>query len=136
MWRGAIGPVGQWRHWRRYLTGNNAGFTLNGGGVIDLTAPISGDQKGILIMQDPTSNPGYDNTLNGDAKMKLLGAIYTPTQSITVTGNSGFGQTSAFMPLVADTLKFSGNSTLNLDTTVMKPSGDLPRVENGARLIN
>ena len=42
------------------------------------------------------------------------------------------------MPIVADTLKFWGSSTvqINYDQAKMDTNGTLPHVEIGARLIN
>src|SRR3954454_185586 len=39
------------------------------------------------------------------------GAIYTPTQGLTVTGNN-FGRPNASMPIIVDQVKFTGSSTL------------------------
>ena len=41
-----------------YLTGSNAGFTINGGGTLSLSAPTSGSYAGVLIYQDRTANVG------------------------------------------------------------------------------
>src|SRR5829696_4046397 len=69
-----------------FLTGNNAGFGINGGGAVNLAAPTAGQFVGILIMQDRNANPGGSNTLSGGSETALRGAIYTPTQGLTVTG--------------------------------------------------
>ncbi len=121
-----------------FLRGTKAGFTINGGGTVNLSADTTSTNpyKGVLIYQDPTSNVGAGNTLNGGSSTTLTGALYTPTQSITINGSGTFGQTSPYMPMIADTLKFTGNSTVNLDTTKMTTAGSLPTIEIGARLIN
>lgn len=117
-----------------YLLGSNAGFTINAGGVVALSAPTTGAYSGMLIVQDAASNVGGGNTLNGGADMLLTGAIYTPTQSITLNGGSSFGQNSPFMPLVADQIKFSGNTTAKIDTSKMSTVQSLPTLLSGARL--
>jgi Flp pilus assembly protein TadG len=116
-----------------FLTGHNAGFTINGGSGVNLAAPSAGQYAGILIIQDRTSNVGGSNTLSGGSETALRGAIYTPTQGLTVTGNN-FGQPNAFMPIIVDQVKFTGSSTLRAtsDTQVARP---LPRVGGSARLI-
>ena len=69
--------------------------------------PKTGDYGGLLIFQDRASNTGATNTLNGSAGTKLVGAIYTATQTVSVSGGSGFGQQSPLMPIIADQIKFS-----------------------------
>lgn len=117
-----------------YLTGSGSSFTINGGGSISLTAPTSGTYQGMLIVQDRTSGSG--NKINGNSSTKLVGAVYTPTRSLTVNGTSGFGTLSAFAPLVADIITFSGNSTTKADTTAMKTAEPLPTMGFAGRLIN
>ena len=99
---------------------------------MNLAAPTAGQFVGILIMQDRNANPGGSNTLSGGSETALRGAIYTPTQGLTVTGNN-FGQPNAFMPIIVDQVKFGGSSTLraNSDTQLARP---LPRVGGSARL--
>src|SRR5829696_9063108 len=98
-----------------YLTGSGAG--INGGGAVTLTAPTSGVYGGVLVFQDRLANVGATNTLNGGASTKLVGAIYTAAQELSVNGGSGFGQQSQLMPIVADQVKFSGSTTAKADVT-------------------
>lgn len=116
-----------------YLTGAQAGFTINGGGTINLTPMTSGAYTGLLIVQDRTANAGSDNKLNGDSNTKLNGAIYTPTQTLTLVGSSGFGASSSSMPIVVDQIKISGNSTARVDAkaSIIAP---IPLSQGGARL--
>lgn len=118
-----------------YMTGSNAGFTLNAGGTITLSAPTSGTYSGMLLVQDKASNVGAGNTLNGGANMTLTGAIYTPTQTLTLNGGSSFGQSSAFMPIIADQIKFAGSTTTRVDTSKMQPSQPLATLQNGSKLV-
>lgn len=117
-----------------FLTGSQAGFTINGGGTIDLSAMTTGPYAGLLIVQDRTANVGNDDKLNGDSGTKLVGGIYLPTQTLTLTGSSGFGQSSGFMPIIADKISVSGNATAHLDTTVMSTATALPLSRGGAIL--
>ncbi|HVL71161.1 MAG TPA: pilus assembly protein TadG-related protein [Beijerinckiaceae bacterium] len=118
-----------------YLTGTGAGFTINGGSDVRLSAPKDGTYGGMLIVQDRASNPDFTNTLNGNASTVLAGAIYTPTQRITVSGTGGFGQASQLMPLVADQLKFTGNSVTKVDLTGIQMAAPLPKDQGEARLV-
>ena len=51
-------------------------------------------------------NTGATNTLNGSAGTKLVGAIFTATQTVSVSSGSGFGQQSPLMPIIADQIEF------------------------------
>ena len=117
-----------------YLTGSNAGFTINGGGTLSLSAPTSGSYAGVLIYQDRTANVGATNKLNGDSNTFLKGAIYTPTQKLEVTGNAGFGDQSSFMPMIADVVSFSGSSVIQSDVKNMQIALPMATMSSGSRL--
>lgn len=118
-----------------YLMGQGAGFTFNGSGNINLSAATAGPYQGMLIVQDRASNAGATNTLNGDSNTKITGAIYTPTQSLTVNGSGSFGQANAFMPIIADQIKFAGSCTSRSDLNAAKTPAPLPLTWSGARLV-
>jgi hypothetical protein len=113
-----------------YITGSKGGFTINGGASIDLHAPSSGTYGGIVIYQDPASkaNGGGTivNTLNGGADTVINGGIYTPTQGIRINGSSGFGQKTAYMPVVADTITVTGSSEVGVDIEGVYMAAPLP----------
>jgi Flp pilus assembly protein TadG len=117
-----------------YLTGNQAGFTINGSTALSLEAPKTGDYGGVLIFQDRAANPDSTNNLNGSAGTKLVGAIYTATQTVSVTGGSGFGQQSQLMPIIADQIKFSGSTTAKAEVAGFNMAAPLPRSGSEARL--
>lgn len=117
-----------------YLTGSGAGFSINGGGAVTLTAPTSGVYGGVLVFQDRLANVGATNTLNGGASTKLVGAIYTAAQELSVNGGSGFGQQSQLMPIVADQVKFSGSTTAKADVTGFNMAAPLPQFSSEAML--
>ncbi|WFT83405.1 pilus assembly protein TadG-related protein [Methylobacterium sp. CB376] len=119
-----------------YLTGGDANFTINGGASLDLSAMSTGSYAGILLMQDRQVSGSTGNLINGGASLKLTGAIYTPTQSVEIRGNGSFGQQSAFMPIIADTITFSGNAMASADLRAMQPAAPLPRGRSSARLAN
>jgi hypothetical protein len=83
------------------------------GGQLDLTAPDSGTYAGIMIYQDRraatcTSNC---NLINGNATSTMQGALYVPHQQLTFSGTSGMSTNC--LQMVALTLQFTGNSSIN-----------------------
>ena len=119
-----------------YLTGSDAGFSINGGGTVTLTAPTSGVYGGVLVFQDRQANVGATNTLNGSASTKLVGAIYTAAQELSVNGGSGFGQQSQLMPIVADQVKFAGSTTAKADVAGFNMAAPLPKFYSEAMLTD
>jgi hypothetical protein len=117
------------------LLRKSAGFTINGGAAIDLSAPMTGDHAGMLIFQDRASNVGAGNTLNGNATTLLNGTIYTPTQTVTINGSGTFGQKNVFMPVIADQIKLTGNATAQSDITKVTTPSELAKLRNQARLV-
>lgn len=117
------------------LLGKGAGFSINGGASIDLSAPMTGDHAGMLIFQDRASNVGAGNTLNGDANTLLNGTIYTPTQTVTINGSGSFGQKNVFMPIIADQIKLTGNAVAQSDITKVTTPSELAKLRNQARLV-
>jgi hypothetical protein len=109
-------------------TGGTYGYIdINSNSSINLTAPTTGATKGIAIMQDrnaPAStynNSGSCQTncnnviaSNHDATRgidnNIIGAIYTPRQALTYSSNNA---SDVCTQLVADTLQFNSNVTLN-----------------------
>ena len=120
-----------------YLTGSNASFRINGGASVDLSAATTGSYAGIVLMQDRQVTGANGNVINGGAEVKLVGAIYAPRQAIELRGNGSFGQQSDFMPIIADTITFTGNTTASADATAMQPAVALPKhPSGGARVTN
>jgi hypothetical protein len=117
-----------------YLTGATAGFTIQAGATIALSAPTAGDYAGILLFQDRLANPGFTNTFAGDSATKISGSIYTPTQKVRVAGSSGVSQDVPFLPIVADQIEITGNikAKATTDASLAVP---LPKTESGARLV-
>lgn len=117
-----------------YLTGPDAEFSVNAGGILELSAPTTGDTKGILFFQDRFANPWATNTFNGGSETKVSGAFYTPTQTIRFTGSSALTQSASFMPIIADKVEMSGNFA-GTASGMLLPA-PLPKTESGVKLIN
>ena len=89
-----------------YLT-NGATVQMNGNANVNLSAPTSGTYSGILFYGDRTQ-ANNSNTINGTASSSMTGAIYFPSQQVSVLGN--FSGANGCMQVVADTIAYSGNA--------------------------
>lgn len=89
-----------------YVQGGS--FSVSGGGIVTLTAPISGTYQGIVIFQSRTNT----NTLSlvGGSTQFVNGAVYAPNAPLSYTGGAA-GQSLSTL-LIANTLTFVGNSNI------------------------
>src|SRR5690348_309484 len=94
-----------------YLT-NGATLKFNGSANFNLSAPTSGTYSGILFFSE-RSQASATQQLNGTSSSVLTGALYFPTQALTINGD--YSGANGCMQAVADTITFSGNSTLSAD---------------------
>jgi len=101
---------------------------INGGAVIDLSAPTSGIWQGILFYQDPKINSTKQNVFNGGSEMKLVGIVYFPTTSTKFAGN--FGSEANQLLMIVDKVEFTGNSSIK-----SLPKNFLPRTLLAARVV-
>lgn len=90
-------------------TSSFATVSMNGGAVVNLTAPTSGTYAGLLFYQDPRTPYGND-TINGNSVSTFQGGLYFPSRQLTFNGNTGMN--TQCLQLVARTLVFSGNSSI------------------------
>jgi putative Flp pilus-assembly TadE/G-like protein len=106
-------------------TGNNwATATINGGAVMNLTAPASGPTAGIVFFGDRRMPAGTAFKFEGGASQVLTGAIYVSKGAVTFSGGSATSAVGCTQ-LVADTITFAGNSNfaLNCQGVGTKPFG-------------
>lgn len=96
-----------------YLAGASR-VSMNGNATVDLSAPTSGTYSGVLMYGDRTSTGGQ-STFNGTASSLLTGALYFPRQQVNYLGN--FSGKNGCTQVVADTIQWSGNSTISQDCT-------------------
>ena len=88
-----------------------------------ISAPTSGDYKGILFYGDPTSDVGIKHGISGGSNMTYDGVMYFPGHELNATGN-GTGSTSAGNTVaIARTLKFSGNGSMTFKFDPMAAVG-------------
>ncbi|MGH7913076.1 MAG: pilus assembly protein TadG-related protein, partial [Candidatus Binataceae bacterium] len=117
-----------------YLTGvnNNNGNKKSYGGVdiastatVNLSSPCDssgGGIPGMLFFQDRSETNGVGSTINGSASSTFSGAIYFPTTALAYAGSTG---ANMFTLLVADTMSFLGNSTVNNDFSCLSDQRSL-----------
>jgi len=86
---------------------------LAGQGSIELSAPTSGDYKGILFFGDPEEPAGLGHSVSGGANMVYEGTMYFPTGDLSFTGNGSGSTVAGYTVAIARTLTFSGNGSLN-----------------------
>lgn len=97
-------------------TGSSIGqVDMNGGANIVMSAPTSGTYKGVLFYMDKDA-PFRDNKFNGGASGSFLGAIYMPSQQVTLQGNSTF--TTDCLQIVSRRVVMTGNTTITNDCPV------------------
>lgn len=109
-----------------FILKNGAGFTINGGSEVSLTAMTSSELQalgipadtaeeleGMLIYQDPETNEESNATtgkLNGNADTILNGTIYIPLGNIEFKGTASV--TSQCLTVAGRTVTFTGNTTM------------------------
>ena len=96
--------------------------SINGGGTVELQAPIEedlsgvyqGDYTGILFYQDRNggSSPSLDISITGGSDVELMGAMYSPMNDISFSGGSTLDNNGCLM-LIAQTVSFNGSADLN-----------------------
>ena len=84
---------------------------IDGGAIVNLTAPNSGALSGIALYQDRAcADHTIDNSLTGGATQNIVGAIYFPQQIVDYSGGSPTGGAQCTQ-LIAWKINFSGGST-------------------------
>ncbi|RUW97558.1 hypothetical protein EOA30_27675, partial [Mesorhizobium sp. M8A.F.Ca.ET.059.01.1.1] len=94
-----------------FMAGSST-VSMNGNATVTLSAPQSGTYSGMLFYGDRTGMAAQ-STFNGTADSLLTGAIYFSKQQVNYLGN--FSGKNGCTQVVADTIQWSGNSTINQD---------------------
>jgi Flp pilus assembly protein TadG len=87
--------------------------TINGGAVVDLTAPPDEDSghRGMIFFQDRRASPAGTVKLAGGATMRLAGAAYFPAQAIQFSGNDSSSSPTCTQ-IIGRTVTFIGHSAV------------------------
>ncbi|MEZ2332589.1 pilus assembly protein TadG-related protein [Mesorhizobium sp. RCC_202] len=110
-----------------FMAGSNT-VSMNGNATVTLSAPTSGTYSGVLFYGDRTGTAAQ-STFNGTADSLLTGAIYFPRQQVNYLGN--FSGVNGCTQVVADTIQWSGNSTINQDCSSLGMK-DIPAAQSVA----
>lgn len=96
---------------------------INGGAVVDLTAPQFGPTAGVVVFGDRRIPASTTFKFNGGGSQYFGGAVYVPTGAIDFGGGSGTG--ASCTQVIGGTVAFSGNSSLavNCSSYKTKPFG-------------
>jgi Flp pilus assembly protein TadG len=108
------------------FTGNNnnwATASIGSNANINLTAPTTGPTAGLVIFGDRNMPVGTPFKMTGGDTQSFGGAIYLPKAALNYSGGSG--ASNGCTQIVADTLNWSGNSSLalNCSSYATKPIG-------------
>ncbi len=106
--------------------GTFGGISLSGNGMITLSAPATGPDAGVLIIQPSANKQAV--SLSGNAIAGASGILYAPSAQLAESGNAQLK-----MALIVDTLVLSGSALLNSlgGAAAVKPGGALPFTEPG-----
>jgi hypothetical protein len=94
-----------------YLTGSNSNGKIAITSCVALTAPTTGNTKGIVFWVDKNvSNSPQDGFTGGAIGVYVNGSIYDPSRQVKYTGSATTGANPC-TTIVADTVVFSGTSS-------------------------
>ena len=98
------------------LTGDGANIgkvNMNGGSNIVMSASTTGVYEDVLFFKDRNAPATFNDVFNGGASGSFLGAIYMPSQIVTLNGNSNF--TTNCLQIVARNVVITGNTRITND---------------------
>jgi hypothetical protein len=88
-----------------------AGMNINGGARLNLTAPTTGDYRGVLFYQDRRATTlGEQVVMNGNSLSSFQGAIYIPRNELRFNGTTGMN--IACLQMIGYRMIFTGNSNI------------------------
>jgi Flp pilus assembly protein TadG len=106
------------------------------GASILITARTSGEFKGIVVAQHPSSVPDKENLIIGGGQLDLNGLLYFPAQPLAVTGNGDIGTNASQFAIIADTIAIEGNGQLNIKIGQNYPSSGLPPLPEAHEVVH
>lgn len=105
-----------------YIVSNGSGPALkvSGRGVVDLTAPTSGDLQGVALFLARGGSAGVQIT--GQGMVDVTGTLYAPSATVNVSGNGKLllasdSASNIASELIASDLSVAGNGKVNVGAT-------------------
>lgn len=95
-----------------FLLANNADLSVNGGAILNLSAPTSGEFAGILFLGE-RSGPVNSHSFSGNASSFLDGIFYFPKDEFSFMGSSN--ETSNCVQFLSAKISISGNTNLPMN---------------------
>jgi len=89
-------------------------FRLSGNGKLTLVPPLSGTYQGIALFQQRDLADSI--AVNGNGAAAVMGVLYAPAAAVNITGNAALGADVLGGGIIADTLRVSGNGSINIAT--------------------
>ena len=107
-----------------YFEGDSE-LNVGGNGDVELSAPSTGDYTGILFYGDPGAPETTVHSTNGNGVIEYDGIMYFPTAHLMYAGNGNgaAGDDVEISMVIARTMQFAGNGTLNF---FIDDDADLP----------
>jgi hypothetical protein len=99
-----------------FFLAKDAILDSSAGGVFKMTAPQTGTYKGIVLFQSRDTPSVVAMKLTGSKDFYMDGTVYLPKTDLTFLGSSDLNLTTNAGYVIANTFKFSGNSSLNIDS--------------------
>ena len=93
-----------------YFGPNGGGLKITGNGNLYLTAPISGDYKGMALFADVANGSLMD--MSGNGNLTLTGTTYASAGIVKITGNGTNLTLTA--QIISDQLELAGNGNLTI----------------------
>jgi len=101
-------------------SGNGPALKVSGRGVVDLTAPTSGDLQGVALFLARGGSAGVQIT--GQGVVDVTGTLYAPSATVNVSGNGKLllasdSASNIASELIASDLSVAGNGKVNVGAT-------------------
>jgi Flp pilus assembly protein TadG len=102
-----------------YTTGTDPSLDFLGSAGVQLSAPLSGPNAGLVFASNRTE-PVVDSRIGGGSGIQLEGNIYLPNHNIGYGGNTDVSAPAGFTVVIGRTIKFHGGAQVEVravDTT-------------------
>ncbi|MDE2577201.1 MAG: hypothetical protein KGL46_00200 [Hyphomicrobiales bacterium] len=108
--------------------------------TISLSAPLSGQTAGFMLMGNPSLPPGLAYTIASNNAHTLEGTVYLPVGNLSIVSTSKIADTSNYTILVVNSLTIAGNLDLTLNanyksSVIPAPPGVGPNYVGGLALV-